>query len=144
MSRISTTADRQTRPAGTNSGLSSIFDLEALIDRCMGDAELAIKLLNRFGERLSTSVAEIKQTLIGDDRSGALKLAHSLKGEAGSLAAFRVQEAAAALEDGLRTASDLKHPEIVRLTAALAAATDECGQHLPEAVEALSTSANHA
>jgi HPt (histidine-containing phosphotransfer) domain-containing protein len=144
MSRMPTTVERQTVTAGSCSDLNSIFDQEALLDRCMGDAELAARLLNRFGERLSTSIAEIKQALTAGDRSLALKLAHALKGEAGSLAALRVQQSAAAFEAGVHTASELTHPEIVRLTAALVAAADECVQRLQEAIEALSTSANHA
>jgi HPt (histidine-containing phosphotransfer) domain-containing protein len=144
MSRISNTADRQTRAAGSYSDLASTFDLESLLERCMGDAELATRLLNRFGQRLSTSVGEIEQALGGGDRSEALKLAHTLKGESGSLAASRVHRAAAALEDGIHNATDLKHPEIVRLIAALAVAADECEQCLTEAIDALSTSANHA
>jgi two-component system, sensor histidine kinase and response regulator len=124
--------------------LNGAFDLAALVDRCMGDAGLAARLLGRFGERLSTSVGEIQNSVNAGDRSEVLKQAHTLKGEAGSLAAVRLQESAAQLEACVRKAHDMKDPEIVRLTVALAAAAEQCRQRLPKAVDSLSTSANSA
>ena len=48
------------------------FDLDALLDRCMADAGLASKLLERFGARLPKSIADIKQSLAALDRGEVL------------------------------------------------------------------------
>jgi HPt (histidine-containing phosphotransfer) domain-containing protein len=144
MSLQSTTTQRPTEPLASPSDLISVFDLEMLLDRCMGEAALAVKLLGRFTERLPASISEINKTLAAGDRSETLKHVHTLKGEAGSLAAVRVQKSATALETCVRDATDLNHPDIVALTAALAAAADQCRQRVAEAIDALSTSALYA
>jgi HPt (histidine-containing phosphotransfer) domain-containing protein len=110
----------------------------------MGDASLAARLLDRFGERLPITVAEMERSLTAEDRSEVLKQAHTLKGEAGSLSAVRLQQAAAELETCVRNAHETNHPEILRLALALATAADHCRRRLPEAVDALSTSINKA
>ncbi|MEX2139376.1 MAG: Hpt domain-containing protein [Pirellulales bacterium] len=144
MPELSTTTEPQNTSQLTTANLNGVFDLDALVDRCMGDASLAAKLLGRFGERLLTSVAEIETSLAAGDRSEVLKQAHTLKGEAGSLSAVRLQQAAAELETRLRNAHDVPDPQVARLAAALSSAADQCRQRLPKALDALSTSANQA
>ena len=144
MSALLTTTGPQAEIAASSSDLRSIFDLDALVDRCMGDAGLAARLLDRFGDRLPITVAAANRSLAAQDRSEVLRQAHTLKGEAGSLSAVRLQQAAAELETSVRKAHEMRDPEIVRLAAALATAADQCRQRLPEAVAALSTSTNNA
>jgi HPt (histidine-containing phosphotransfer) domain-containing protein len=81
----------------------SICALDTFLDRCMGDATVAAGLLARFEQRLSTSVSEIERCIASGDFADAIKRVHTLKGEAGSLAANRLHLAAAELENCLRT-----------------------------------------
>jgi HPt (histidine-containing phosphotransfer) domain-containing protein len=81
----------------------SICALDTFLDRCMGDASVAAGLLARFEQRLSTSVSEIERCIAAGDFAEAVKRVHTLKGEAGSLAANRLHQAAAELENCLRT-----------------------------------------
>jgi HPt (histidine-containing phosphotransfer) domain-containing protein len=144
MSVSTTTTNPQNASTAKTSELNGIYDLDALVDRCMGDASLAAKLLDRFGERLPITVAEVERALAAGDRSELLRQAHTLKGEAGSLAAVRLQKAAAELEACVRDVQDLKDPQIVSLGRALTAAANQCRQRWPHAIDALTTSANHA
>jgi HPt (histidine-containing phosphotransfer) domain-containing protein len=123
--------------------LKGTFDLDALLDRCMADAGLATKLLERFGARLPKSVAEIKRLLTSQDRTEVLKQVHTMKGESGSLSAVGLQQAAGDLETQLREASDLNDPEIARLAAELAAAANLCQERLPQALAALAAAAEN-
>lgn len=144
MSRLLTTTEPQHQSAASSAELSAIFDLSTLLDRCMGDAGLAARLLERFGARLPKAVAEIECSLATQDRSELVKQSHTLKGEAGSLAAVRLQQAAAELETCLRNEPNLPEAEIVRLAAAIATEAEQCRQRLPETLDALSTAANPA
>lgn len=144
MTALSTAPESQTASKFNTTDLNGVYDLEALVDRCMGDADLAAKLLDRFGQRLSTTVGEIQQSVNAGERSAVLTQTHTLKGEAGSLAAVRLQEAASELEACVRKAHNRQDAEIFRLTVALTAAAEQCRQRLPRAVEALAMSAKHA
>jgi HPt (histidine-containing phosphotransfer) domain-containing protein len=134
-------------PAGLMSlcpELRSTFDLEALFDRCMSDAGLATKLLERFGARLPKSVAEIEQSLAACDRSEMLRQIHTMKGESGSLSAVGLQEAAGNLETLVRDSADMNDPEIARLVSELAAAANLCRRCLPQALTTLASATNDA
>ena len=144
MSLVLTTTEPEHDSAVSSSDLCCIFDLDALVDRCMGDAVLAAKLLDRFGERLSTTVAELERSLAAGNRTEVLRQAHTLKGEAGSLAAVRLQQSAAELETYMRDAHDTKDPQILRLATSITTAADQCRQRLPETLVALASPTNTA
>ncbi len=134
-------------PAGLMSlcpELRGTFDLEALFDRCMSDAGLAIKLLERFGARLPKSIAEIEQSLAAFDRSEVLRQVHTMKGESGSLSAVGLQEAADHLEAQVRDSVDMHDPEIAQRGAKLAAAANLCRRRLPQALATLASATNDA
>jgi HPt (histidine-containing phosphotransfer) domain-containing protein len=84
--------------------LSEAFDLTALVGRCLGDAELAGDLLDRFHDRLSDACEALERHVRDGDHEAAARVAHSLKGEAGSLAADGLQAGCAELEAALRDA----------------------------------------
>jgi HPt (histidine-containing phosphotransfer) domain-containing protein len=115
--------------------LKAVCDLELLVDRCMGDDSLAADLLGRFSERLPKTVAEIERLAAETRWADGLKCIHSLKGEAGSLAAARVQQAAIELETCMRST---RVDDVAGRVGALAAASEQFQQALPRLVLFLS------
>jgi len=73
-----------------------------------------LRLLGKFAESHADDFDLIRQKLRTGQHDDALRLAHSLKGAAGTLGAIAVQQAAAALEAALRQKEDAG--EIERLT----------------------------
>ena len=89
-------------PSGRQTA-GSVFNPTELVQRCMGDAESAFGLLGLFRERLPAAIAEISDLLlVAGDVPAALPKLHTLKGNAGNLAAGRLYQAAAQLEQILR------------------------------------------
>lgn len=68
----------------------------------MGDANLAAHLLKRFSDRLPGVIDEIERGIHRADWNAVLARVHSVKGEAASLAAHALAQAAAQLESCLR------------------------------------------
>jgi HPt (histidine-containing phosphotransfer) domain-containing protein len=103
--------------------LAQVYDLPSMLKRCMDDRELAALLFEKFHTRLPVQLGEIERCLRENDLAAAQSLVHSLKGEAGNLAAGRLHEAAAGLQDALRggTTNDLD-----RLTASLRSEAELC------------------
>lgn len=81
----------------------AVFEFPALVERCMGESSAAIALLGMFRERLPRTLQEI-EAAIGEPRDleKAVSKVHTLKGNAGNLAADRLYRAAGNLEQALR------------------------------------------
>jgi len=79
-----------------------VFDLPALVRRAMDNRQLAAELVEKFTARLPQSVDDIRRLLASCDLPAAAAKVHTLKGEAGSLAATQLHAAAARLEQCLR------------------------------------------
>ena len=78
------------------------FDVPALVRRAMDNRQLAARLVEQFTARLPHSVDDIQRLLAACDVTAAAAKVHTLKGEAGSLAATQLHAAAARLEQCLR------------------------------------------
>ena len=74
------------------------LDLEALLDRCGGNLEVATRVLGMYREQSQTQVRELHQALDVADAAAVRRLAHGMKGSSGNVAAVRVAAAAGALE----------------------------------------------
>jgi signal transduction histidine kinase/DNA-binding response OmpR family regulator/HPt (histidine-containing phosphotransfer) domain-containing protein len=85
-------------------------------------------LLRKFVARHAEASREIEQCLAAGDRPGAERIAHTLKGVAGTLGATTLQASASALESGLRGSASAQQnaPLLVAM-----------GEHLERLVEAL-------
>jgi HPt (histidine-containing phosphotransfer) domain-containing protein len=83
-------------------GRDVVFDVDTLLMRCLGDGPLATALVEKFTSRLNATVQGIESSLAAKNWSEAAAKAHSLKGEAGSLAAVVLQAKASLLEEALR------------------------------------------
>jgi HPt (histidine-containing phosphotransfer) domain-containing protein len=114
--------------------LEAVCDVAALCDRCMNDKGLALNLLERFGTRLDGTVQEIGRLLAEERTADTLKKVHTLKGEAGSLAAIGVQAAATDLEKCLRAG---ERERVDRCRSALYAAAEEFGRSFRRLLECL-------
>ena len=105
--------------------------------RCNHNAALYRRMLQRFEEGQAQAPQQIRAALVAGDRAGAERLAHTLKGLAGTIGAAAAQQAAAAVEAACREGQDAERLEqylheleqelaalMPHLAAALAACSD--------------------
>jgi len=85
------------------SATPEVLDSAAALARMNGDQAMYDRFVARFREDQSDAPARIRSALDGDDADTASRLAHTLKGLAGSIGANRVATAAGALEAALRS-----------------------------------------
>ncbi|MBE7498904.1 MAG: response regulator [Verrucomicrobiales bacterium] len=76
------------------------------LTRVAGNRKLYLKLLRQFVEQQGPAPAQIAAALAGDDVPLAERLAHTVKGVAGSLGARPLQQVAAALEKAIAARLD--------------------------------------
>jgi Amt family ammonium transporter len=81
-----------------------VFDRRALLKRCMGDEDLAEKVLTRFAQRLLPDLAKIDAALAQADLPMLVTASHGLKGAAANVSAKQLSAAAAELEKFARQA----------------------------------------
>jgi two-component system sensor histidine kinase/response regulator len=132
------TSTRNGASSATPAELSAVDGLDSAdgLRRVGGNHKLYLKLLREFASDQADAVGQIRAALAGNDTEGATRLAHTLKGVAGSLGAGPVQSAAAAVEKLLRdgAAADATNlaleqlaavvdPFLARLRAAVASTT---------------------
>lgn len=82
--------------------------------RVSGNAGLYVDLLKQFVERQSDSADRILTLVSSDDLATAERLAHTVKGVAGTIGAAGVQSAAGELERAIRERADRSHIEELR------------------------------
>ena len=97
------------------------LDAEDGLRRVGGNNTLYVKLLRQFAVEQADTVERIRTALAAHDVEAATRLAHTLKGVAGSLGAAPVQAAAADVEQRLRDGSPKvdADPALERLAAVL-------------------------
>ncbi|MDB5892180.1 MAG: hypothetical protein JWP47_3011 [Polaromonas sp.] len=77
------------------------LDIETGMSRMSGKKALYVAMLRRFVAGQTHTPVQISAALSASDLATAVRLAHTLKGVAGTLGAHEVQQAAAALEEAL-------------------------------------------
>ncbi|MFO7913519.1 MAG: response regulator, partial [Desulfotignum sp.] len=82
---------------------NSTFDKSALIDRLMGDRELAKTIIDAFLEDMPGQIAALKDHVDQGQPGKAGAQAHKIKGAAGNVTAKDFQETASAMENAGRT-----------------------------------------
>jgi HPt (histidine-containing phosphotransfer) domain-containing protein len=102
--------------ADGSDGLPSIAGLDTKdgLARVGGRRPLYLKLLRQFVEQQGSVVGQIAEAQIAGDVTRAERLAHTLKGVAGTLGAIDVQTEAGALETLIRERGDAKDVETAR------------------------------
>ena len=106
------------------------LDIPEVMGRLGGKTSLLTKLLRLFLGQYRDDMAAMDEALQTGDRNEAIRLAHTLKGTAGNLAAFRVYEEAARLEHDLRDGAPLPEAMPGTLQQELATATDSMAKLL--------------
>jgi HPt (histidine-containing phosphotransfer) domain-containing protein len=125
-----------TAPNGSaESALADVYDIAALIARCMGSVDVAKLLLGKFATGLPKRIDELAAAVGAADYPRAKSLAHAIKGEAAALAAAGLQGAAARLEEALRTDRVSQAGE---LTAHVRLEAHRCVQAAPSALARVS------
>ena len=114
--------------------LTHVYDVSVLLEHSVGDAEFAEELLERFHGRLHEINQSLRTHVNNGQLQDAARVAHSLKGEAGIMAAGRLHEVAARLEHSLRTPST---GSALELLDQLSDAVEQCLNADPAARQAL-------
>ncbi len=109
------------------------LDTAAGLRRMMGNAASYTALLHRFAERHAGGSRDIEEALQRGDREAAERLAHDLRGVAGSIGATQLASHAQALEAaiGAGAAAGDVAAELARIGAALDALVAELRRQLP-------------
>lgn len=105
--------------AGASQPVSSAIDLAHLGRQCLGDKALEAELLELFDRQAARIAGELPMPDLADhERAERCDLAHTLKGSAKAIGAWRVAEAAAAYEvaavEACRTALGVRAAEVER------------------------------
>jgi HPt (histidine-containing phosphotransfer) domain-containing protein len=89
--------------------------------RVGGNNRLYVNLLRQFAGQQRHAIGQIRAALATNDVETAIRMAHTLKGVAGSLGAMGVQDAAAAVETLLRndSAAEATNQSLVQLAVVL-------------------------
>ncbi|MEJ2104950.1 MAG: response regulator, partial [Ignavibacteriaceae bacterium] len=76
----------------------NILDKKGLLDRLMGDENLASKILNEFVNDVPNKLMALKEALNNGDASSVQNHAHNLKGASANVGAIALQEVAKEIE----------------------------------------------
>jgi len=76
----------------------AVFDSEALLNRLMGDRQLAGLIVKGFLEEVPSQFDELRKRLVEADAPGACSLAHALKGSAATVSAVGLHVIALRME----------------------------------------------
>jgi two-component system sensor histidine kinase/response regulator len=122
-------------------GIPAIEGLDSRdgLARVAGNRTLYLKLLRQFAQQQGPAPRQIADALATGDRKLAERLAHTVKGVAGSLGAKEVQQAAAELEKAI--ASGAATPDLSRVEAVLGAFVGRLRAALPAEAPASATPA---
>ena len=77
---------------------SSAFELEELVERCMGNLEFVERVLTKFQQRFGEQLEELEQAVAQRDAERLVLVAHRLKGESASVAAAALRDRAGEIE----------------------------------------------
>ncbi len=76
-----------------------MFDREALLERLMGDQELAMAILSGFIQETPRQINALRSALSQGDAQAVRRWAHTIKGAAGNVGAMLLREKALCLEE---------------------------------------------
>lgn len=114
---------------------SGLFNLAAALERLGGEGSLLLSLLSLARPQFDAWPQRYAEAQAGGDRAAARRLAHDLKGVAGSVGADALAEAALQLDLALRAPTD-SAAECAALAAAVVAKLQALQQVLAEALPA--------
>ena len=94
------------QPAVSNGSLSAavihasteVLNFESLLERCMGNLQLAERIIGKFRDRGADELLQIEKSIHAGNAEKTAGMAHSFKGAAANLSADALREVAAHLE----------------------------------------------
>jgi signal transduction histidine kinase/CheY-like chemotaxis protein/HPt (histidine-containing phosphotransfer) domain-containing protein len=112
----SASAAAPTKAEAVPAGVPEVDGLDVAqgLRRVAGNRKLYVSLLGTFVQGHEGAADAIGRCLERGDRAAAERLAHTVKGTAGNLAAIHVQAAAGALEKAIREGADASQVETLR------------------------------
>ncbi|MFZ4860349.1 MAG: Hpt domain-containing protein, partial [Desulfuromonadaceae bacterium] len=116
------------------------IDIPLGLQRVDGRKPLFLSLLHKFRAGHKDTAVLLRQAVDADDRDTAERLAHTIKGVAGTIGAVCLQECALALESALRERSDTLESMIVQFDTALNELLTELEIKVPAQPDALPVS----
>jgi HPt (histidine-containing phosphotransfer) domain-containing protein len=84
------------------------IDRRSLLDRCMGDTEFAVQMLELFSQHAAGLIGQIRSAVSTGDLASVRKDAHAIKGSTANLSADTVRDAANRLEESCDTGDRAK------------------------------------
>ena len=78
------------------------FDREEFLDRCFGDTEMALELLDMFSDSANANLKSIEEAVATRDRAKLTSIAHAIKGVAGNLSAKALLKYASSIDRDYR------------------------------------------
>ncbi|GEM_PF-1964265 len=98
--------DKEEEPRPASESTESQLDLESLVNRMLGDRELALELLDKFNSQLPIELRSLQEVSDLGQMDECRKRAHTLKGSSANIGAHALQEAAKSLEKRLEQGLD--------------------------------------
>jgi len=92
------TARSELLPEAQGARESSIFDMEGVLSRMMGDKELAVVVMSAFLDDMPRQIESLKEYLQSGNREGCGRQAHSVKGAASNVGGERLRAVAMMME----------------------------------------------
>lgn len=92
-------SEEHTSPPDWADSVRDWIDLDDLLDRCLGNRELANRAINRFVAGLNETVDSLQTLKVGGDLAEIASRGHRLKGEAANVGCRAISEQAAQLEE---------------------------------------------
>jgi HPt (histidine-containing phosphotransfer) domain-containing protein len=94
--------------------LKNILDREALLERVIGDEDLAKELLQMFLEDIPDRLKAIKQAQESGDMETVILEAHTIKGSSGNIGANDISKAAFQVELAGKDANQETTPSFIK------------------------------
>ena len=91
------------------------INFEAGINRLLGDEELYLELLNNFSNNYACVIQDLRKGIEENDKDSILRIAHTLKGAAVNLSAYKIQYTALKLENEVLLNDFEKNEELLKI-----------------------------
>ncbi len=91
-------------PSPAQQSVAPSFSREELLERCFGDCDFALELLDMFSDCAKSNLKAIEQAVACKDREKLWQIAHALKGVSGSLSAKSLFERSCTVDREFRNA----------------------------------------
>lgn len=96
--------------------ISGIINVDELLARCLGNVDIAERILAKFQISVGLDLEELERGLDQQDAGAIAQVAHRIKGASANISAPALYELAAEIEQ-LGRAADFRHPPWHRTTA---------------------------